>query len=113
MIVALKNSSAKFLVLLHLVDGTASDPVADYQIIQEELHAYGRGLASRPQILAINKADAIDAETTAEIAQELKLLSQSPIFLISAVSRQGLNELLQTIWTTIDRQKEVREAQEV
>ena len=100
-------------VLLHLVDGTASDPIADYQIIQAELHAYGRGLATRPQIVAINKADAIDEETTAELAQKLKLLNQAPIFLISAVSRQGLNELLQTIWTTIDRQKEVREAQEV
>ncbi|WP_009633837.1 GTPase ObgE [Synechocystis sp. PCC 7509] len=100
-------------VLLHLVDGTASDPIADYQIIQAELNAYGRGLASRPQIVAINKADAIDEETISAIAQQLKLLSQSPIFLISAVSRQGLNELLQTIWTTIDRQKEVREAQEV
>lgn len=94
-------------VLLHLVDGTASDPVADYQIIQAELHAYGRGLRDRPQIVAINKTDAIDDETTEAIAQQLKLLSQSPIFLISAVSRQGLNELLQTIWTTIDRQKEV------
>jgi GTPase len=100
-------------VLLHLVDGTANDPIADYQIIQQELHAYGRGLASRPQIVAINKADAIDEETAAEIIQKLKLLNQSPIFLISAVSRQGLNELLQTIWTTIDRQKEVLEAQEV
>lgn len=98
-------------VLLHLVDGTASDPVADYQIIQQELRAYGRGLASRPQIVAINKADAVDEETTSAIASELKLMSPSPIFLISAVSRQGLNELLQTIWTTIDRQSEVREAQ--
>ncbi|MBW4664699.1 MAG: GTPase ObgE [Chroococcus sp. CMT-3BRIN-NPC107] len=100
-------------VLLHLVDGTASDPIADYQIIQAELHAYGRGLAARPQIVAINKADAIDEETTRAITQKLKLLSQDPIFLISAVSRQGLKELLQTIWTTIDHQKEVREAQEV
>lgn len=100
-------------VLLHLVDGTASDPIADYQIIQAELNAYGRGLASRPQIVAINKADAIDAETIDDIAQQLKLLTQSPIFLISAVSRQGLKELLQTIWTTIDRQTEARETQEV
>ncbi len=100
-------------VLLHLVDGTASDPIADYQIIQAELNAYGRGLASRPQIVAINKADAIDAETIDAIAQQLKLLTQSPIFLISAVSRQGLKELLQTIWTTIDRQTEARETQEV
>ncbi len=99
-------------VLLHLVDGTASDPIADYQIIQQELQAYGRGLGDRPQIVAINKADAIDEETSSEIAQQLKTLTKGTIFLISAVSRQGLNELLQTIWTIIDTQKEVREAQE-
>ena len=100
-------------VLLHLVDGTASDPIADYQIIQQELQAYGRGLGDRPQIVAINKADAIDEETASEIAQQLKTLTKGTIFLISAVSRQGLNDLLQTIWTIIDTQKEVREAQEV
>lgn len=97
-------------VLLHLVDGTATDPIADYQIIQAELQAYGRGLRDRPQIVAINKADAVDEETTEAIAQQLRDFSEGTIFLISAVSHQGLNELLQTIWATIDRQKAIREA---
>ena len=97
-------------VLLHLVDGTATDPIADYQIIQAELQAYGRGLSDRPQIVAINKADAVDEETTEEIIRQLRDFSEGTIFLISAVSHQGLNELLQTIWATIDRQKAIREA---
>ena len=97
-------------VLLHLVDGTAQDPIADYQIIQAELQAYGRGLSDRPQIVAINKADAVHEETTDEIIQQLRDFSEGTIFLISAVSHQGLNELLQTIWATIDRQKAIREA---
>ena len=97
-------------VLLHLVDGTAPDPIADYQIIQAELQAYGRGLSDRPQIVAINKADAVDEETTEEIIQQLRDFSEGTIFLISAVSHQGLNELLQAIWVTIDRQKAIREA---
>ena len=97
-------------VLLHLVDGTAQDPIADYQIIQAELQAYGRGLSDRPQIVAINKADAVDEETTEEIIRQLRDFSEGTIFLISAVSHQGLNELLQTIWATIDRQKAIREA---
>ena len=97
-------------VLLHLVDGTATDPIADYQIIQAELQAYGRGLSDRPQIVAINKADAVDEETTEAIIQQLRDFSEGTIFLISAVSHQGLNELLQTIWATIDRQKAIREA---
>ena len=80
------------------------------EIIQAELHAYGRGLSDRPQIVAINKADAVDEETTEEIIQQLRDFSEGTIFLISAVSHQGLNELLQTIWATIDRQKAIREA---
>ncbi|NET52891.1 MAG: GTPase ObgE [Merismopedia sp. SIO2A8] len=47
-------------LLLHLIDVTDADPVANYHTIQQELQAYGRGLAQRPQILALNKIDAVD-----------------------------------------------------
>ena len=45
--------------LLHLVDGTAADPVADYRTIVGELEAYGGGLADKTRIVALNKADAL------------------------------------------------------
>ncbi|MEL6787749.1 MAG: GTPase ObgE, partial [Cyanobacteria bacterium J06607_15] len=45
-------------VLLHLIDATADNPIADYQTIQQELEAYGHGLPERPQIVAFNKIDA-------------------------------------------------------
>ena len=47
-------------LMLHLIDVTSPDPIADYHTIQQELQAYGRGLAERPQILALNKIDAVD-----------------------------------------------------
>ena len=90
-------------VLLHLVDATAADPIADYQTIQQELQAYGRGLAARPQILALNKIDAVDQQTTTAVAQQLASLSQAPVFQISAVTHQGLEQLLQQIWATLDQ----------
>lgn len=90
-------------LLLHLVDVTSPDPIADYQTIQQELQAYGRGLAERPQILALNKVDAVDEETAEAIAQKLAALSQTSVFLISAVTRRGLEELLQQIWSRIDQ----------
>lgn len=90
-------------LLLHLVDVTSLDPIADYQTIQQELQAYGRGLAERPQILALNKVDAVDEETAEAIAQKLADLSQTSVFLISAVTRRGLEELLQQIWSRIDQ----------
>ncbi len=90
-------------LLLHLVDVTSPNPIADYQTIQQELQAYGRGLAERPQILALNKVDAVDEETAEAITQKLTDLSQTSVFLISAVTRRGLEELLQQIWSRIDQ----------
>lgn len=96
-------------LLLHLVDVTAPDPIADYQIIQQELREYGRGLAERSQILALNKVDALDEETLKAIAQQLATISQTQVFQISAVTRKGLDELLQHIWSILDQQAEERQ----
>lgn len=89
-------------VLLHLIDATQEDPIAAYQTIQQELQAYGRGLSSRPQIVALNKVDAASPESYEAIATQLKILSKSPVFTISAVARVGLEPLLQEIWQTLD-----------
>ncbi|WP_439566224.1 Obg family GTPase CgtA, partial [Gloeocapsopsis crepidinum] len=89
-------------VLLHLVDVTAADPVTDYQTIQQELHAYGRGLPDRPQILALNKIDAIDEDTLRAISQKLTQHHGSNPYLISAATHQGLEPLLQYIWSVLD-----------
>ena len=95
-------------LLLHLVDGTAEDPIANYQTIQEELEAYGRGLPERPQIIAISKMDAVTSDINVDaIASELRARSNAPIFQISAVSRQGLEPLLQEVWRMLEARKEV------
>lgn len=92
-------------VLLHLIDITAPDPISDYQMIQQELEAYGRGLAQRPQILAFNKMDACD-RSSAEVealASHLNQLNPAPLFRISAVTGEGLDGLMQEVWKTLDR----------
>ncbi len=89
-------------LLLHLVDGTAADPTADYHTIQQELIAYGQGLASKPQLLAINKVDALLDEEVDELASELSLATGMKVFKISAVSHEGTEELLQAIWKLLD-----------
>ncbi len=93
-------------LLLHLVDVTAQNPIADYQIIQHELEAYGRGLPDHPQLLALNKIDAVDAETLQTIQQQLARLTSAPIFAISAVTRTGLDTLLQSVWATLETVKQ-------
>ena len=89
-------------LLLHLVDVNAQDPVLDYQVIQNELSAYGKGLAERPQILALNKVDSIDEEIQEAILAEFKSVTDHPIFLISAVTRQGCDRMLQKLWANLD-----------
>ena len=96
-------------LLLHLVDATSEDPIAAYKTIQQELQAYGHALADRPQILALNKIDAVDAETQDALAAKLAQLSQTKVFLISAVARTGLEALLQQVWQTLDELAAVRE----
>ena len=48
-------------VLVHLVDGTVDDVVGAYRTIRHELAAYGAGLAEKPEVVVLNKTDAIDA----------------------------------------------------
>lgn len=88
-------------LLLHLIDITSEDPIADYQTIQEELVAYGHGLPERKQIIAFNKIDSADEEILEYAIAELKDLTSVPIFTISAVTRKGLDSLLQEIWKHI------------
>jgi GTP-binding protein len=92
-------------LLLHLIDATTPDPIADYHTIQQELQAYGRGLEAKPQILALNKIDAFDVENeyVSDVASKLAHLSHAPVFPISAVAHTGLDPLLQQIWSALDR----------
>ena len=92
-------------VLLHLIDITDSNPIENYQTIQEELKAYGRGLGERPQIVAFNKVDAvdIDSEEIKTLTSQLQALHQDSIFQISAVAGIGLDSLLQEVWQQLDQ----------
>jgi GTPase len=91
-------------LLLHLIDSTDEDPIGNYHTIQEELSAYGRGLVDHPQVVALNKVDAIDLESEdiQELVNQLNQVTETKVFLISAVSRVGLDELMQEIWRKLD-----------
>ncbi len=91
-------------VLLHLIDATNEEILKDYNTIQQELQAYGRGLPERPQVLALNKIDAVDRETKdlEALAMQLNHQSHAPVFVISAVTGAGLEPMLQQIWSILD-----------
>jgi GTPase len=89
-------------VLLHLVEATGEDPIGAYETIQQELIAYNDTLATRPQILALSKIDAVDDEEVAAIAQALSEVAQQQVFLISSATRTGLDPLLNQVWQQLD-----------
>ncbi len=90
-------------VLLHLVDGTTDDAAAAYQTVRAELVAYGHGLADKPEIVALSKADALSAETIKRQMARLKRAAKTPPSLVSAVSGQGVADTLRALLKVIEK----------
>jgi GTPase len=89
-------------VLLHLVDGTADDPMQDYKTIIRELEAYGGDLANKPRITVLNKIDALDEEERAFLKDEMEAVVGGPVMLMSGVSREGTQDVLRALRDQID-----------
>ncbi|GAB4574056.1 MAG: GTPase ObgE [Rhodothalassiaceae bacterium] len=101
-------------VLLHLVDATAEDPVGNYRVIRGELAAYGMGLDGKPEILALSKCDSVAPARRASLLRSLKRASGGPVHALSAISGEGVSDVLETLLKTIDaaRAEEVQEQDE-
>ncbi|MGI9393516.1 MAG: GTPase, partial [Boseongicola sp.] len=91
-------------VLLHLVDGTSEDVVADWQTIIDELEAYGGELAQKPRITALNKIDAL-ADDDRAIQKAALEKSAGPVALMSGVSQEGLTDVLRAVQRQIDNDR--------
>jgi GTP-binding protein len=90
-------------VLVHVVDAASTegrDPIADIHAINKELEAYNPELMARPQIIAANKTDAIydDGEDPVEKLKAEFEPQGVKVYPISAVSGQGVKELLYAIY---------------
>jgi len=83
--------------LLHLVDGTSGDPVADWRTIVEEIGNYGAGLASKPRTTVLTKIDSLDAEERAFLVEELEVGGAGEVMTMSSVSGEGVTEVLRAL----------------
>src|SRR5919197_5021067 len=72
--------------VLHLIDGTADDVVGAYRLIRGELEAYGAGLAQKPEIVGLNKADAIPPEALQTKRAALKRAAKRDVFVLSGAT---------------------------
>ncbi len=83
--------------IVHLVDGTSEDVAGDYRTVRGELLAYGAGLVEKPEIVCLNKTDALDAATLKARLKALSKAAGRPARAISGVSGAGLKELLRDL----------------
>jgi GTP-binding protein len=82
-------------LLIHLLDGASLDPASDYRAINREIALYSPDLALKPQVVALNKADLPDVELMRELL--LEDLALDEIHVISAVTGQGVQDLLRAV----------------
>ena len=84
-------------VLLHLIDCTQDDVAGAYQTIRDELQAYDSDLAERPEIVALNKIDALLPEMVDEQIAQLKTVYDGEPLRISGVTGDGVRKALSAI----------------
>jgi GTP-binding protein len=101
-------------VLLHLVDGTAEDAGEAYKTVRAELAAYGHGLPDQPEVVALNKSDALTPgqlkRQTARLRRAMQLAGRrnhaqkgETVRVISAATGAGVPAALRAILAEIDR----------
>ena len=88
-------------MILHVIDGTEPDWAARYAAIRHEMDSYGGDLIAKPEMVVINKIDAIDAD---ELSEKMTAFKKSfgrkkkpEILTISAAGRQGIDTLISAI----------------
>lgn len=93
-------------LIVHIVDAASTegrDPIEDIRAIDKELMAYNPEIADRPRIIAANKIDMIytEEDPVAKLKAEFEPLG-IPVYPISALSGQGVRELLYAVQNLLD-----------
>jgi GTP-binding protein len=91
-------------LLVHLLDGLAGDPVQAYDDIQHELAAFSDALIAKPQIVVLNKMDLTEVREIWPLAEELFAERGIEVRAISAVTGEGVRDLL---WEIAQRLQEL------
>ena len=100
--------------LLHLIDATSDDVVATYKSIRKELELYDTKLASKPEVVALNKIDALDDKEVAKKQKALEKAIGKKVFAISAIAKKGVFDCLLEVnkYITRDRKRKDEETVE-
>ena len=91
--------------ILHLVDGTEAEITQGYKTIRAELDAYGQGLTGKPEIVVLNKADAISKSALTKKRAALKKACGHDVFIMSGVSGEGVEDVLRALAKEIAKRR--------
>jgi GTP-binding protein len=94
-------------VLVHLVDASemsGRDPVGDLDVVNAEMRAFGEGLAGKPQVVAAAKIDALADRERLSGLRARCASAGVPFHAISAVSGEGVRDLLEEVWSMLAAQ---------
>jgi GTP-binding protein len=89
-------------VLIHLVDGTGEDVAGAYRTIRGELGAYDPALAEKPEIVVLNKVDALSPQARSGRLRALRRASGGEVLEVSAATHQGLDRVLYAVLDRLD-----------
>ncbi|MBI5880135.1 MAG: GTPase ObgE [Chloroflexi bacterium] len=88
-------------LLVHVLDGGSADPLKDFAVINAELDAFNPALASKPQIVALNKMDLPEARKAWPRIQRFMQARGIPALAISAATTEGVRELVNRVAQTL------------
>ena len=115
-------------VIVHLVDATSNDPIADYKMLNEEILKYGSGqLAEMPQVVVVNKVDVFDDSLKGhewekglqvllsrhELENRIReVIPHNRLLWMSAKEREGVDEVMMRLASFVKKVKEAKEEQQ-
>ena len=94
-------------ILVHVIDGSAEDPVRELDKVNLELSMYGKSLIDRPQIISVNKMDIDGASSRIDALKDEISESFQSVVAISAVTGYGIGMLLDEVLTSLDNANRV------
>lgn len=96
-------------LLVHLIDATGEDPVEAYRVVRGELEAYGAGLTDKPELVALNKIDAVEEERLVELEAALREETGGEVRRLSGATGKGVKPLLAAIWRAVEARRKAED----
>ncbi len=88
-------------VLLHLVDGSQPDPAAAWRLVRHELVEYGGGLSEKPEVVVLNKLDAMTPQARAARHRALERACGQEVMLASGATGEGVAQVLRRLMDVV------------